>query len=121
MDFKNAYAWGNLFASPWADLVSGMNVRATAMGLSQEVVGQEIFWLSRGTPKAKFCFVEDPSDIDAIRRIFNDEGNVSQPACYIVVRQHDPFEERGDIIFDIFRMSPESYLWHFNRVYTPPE
>jgi hypothetical protein len=28
---------------------------------------------------------------------------------------------RGDVIFDIFRLSPQSYLWHFNRVYTPPK
>jgi hypothetical protein len=30
-------------------------------------------------------------------------------------------DTRGDIIFDIFRLSPQSYLWHFNRVYTRPE
>jgi len=35
--------------------------------------------------------------------------------------QQDPSDTRGDVIFDIFRMSPHSYLWHFNRVHTQPE
>jgi len=29
-------------------------------------------------------------------------------------------DRNGSLIFDIFRMSPHSYLWHFNRVYTRP-
>ena len=70
---------------------------------------------------ARSVFVNDPSDIDAVRRIYNDEANVLAPVCFIVARQLDPTDDRGDIIFDIFRLSPESYLWHFNRVYTPPK
>jgi hypothetical protein len=65
--------------------------------------------------------VQDPSDIQSIRQIFNDGQNSALPMCFIVVKQPDPSDKRGDIIFDIFRMSAESYLWHFNRVFTPPK
>jgi hypothetical protein len=41
--------------------------------------------------------------------------------CFVVVRQPDPRESRGDIVFDIFRLNPQSLLWAFNRVYTRPE
>jgi hypothetical protein len=55
-----------------------------------------------------------------VKRRSGDDANISAPVCFIVVRQPDPTDDRGDILFDIFRLSPQSYLWHFNRVYTPP-
>ena len=121
MDFQNAYEWGKLFAAPWDELVDGMSARASTMGLAQEVKDESILWLSGNQIRAKFCFLPDPSDIEAVRRIFSDEENIAAPVCFIVVKQPDASEERGDVIFDIFRMSPESYLWHFHRVYTPPK
>ncbi len=120
MDFHNAYEWGYLFSSPWEEIVRGMGSRASEMSLTQEVRGRDILWLSGTQARVKFCFVPDPSDIEAIRLVFNDEENASLPACFIIVTQPDPSDERGDVVFDIFRMSPESYLWHFNRVFTPP-
>jgi hypothetical protein len=120
MEFHNGYEWGKLFSSPWEEIVRGMNSRASEMSLTQVVRGRDIFWLSGTDAKAKFCFVPDPSDIETIRRIFNDEEDASLPLCSIVVTQPDPSDARGDVIFDIFRMSPESYLWHFNRVFTLP-
>ena len=66
-------------------------------------------------------FVDDPSDIEHVRRIYNDPRTAAVPACMVVVRQPDPTEKRGDVVFDIFRLSPTSYLWHFYRVYTPPK
>lgn len=120
MDEETCYEWGNMFASPWDDLLEGMSSRASQMGLTQEIDGNDIIWVLGSDIKIKYCFIPDPSDITSIRRIFNDESNARVPVCFIVVRQPDPSEERGDIIFDIFRMSPESYLWHFYRVYTPP-
>ena len=121
MDTKTCYEWGNLFASTWDDLVEGMQTRASQLGLAQDIDGRDLRWVSGAETMVKYCFVQDPSDIQCIRRISNDETNASVPVCFIVVRQPDPSDKRGDIIFDIFRMSPQSYLWHFNRVYTPPK
>jgi hypothetical protein len=121
MDRQTCYELGHLFASPWDDLVAEMSSRAAQLGLDQEVHDQAIAWKSGQKTRARFCFVRDPSDIEAVRRIYNDEANAQAPVCFIVVRQPDPTDERGDIIFDIFRMSPVSYLWHFYRVYTPPK
>jgi hypothetical protein len=79
-----------------------------------------LVWRAGEEVKARFPSVDGPSDIGAIRRIHNDDENARARACFIAVRQPDPTEKRGDLVFDIFRMSPESYLWHFGRVYTPP-
>jgi hypothetical protein len=120
MDSRDAYEWGRLYSSPWEEPIQGMNTRASAIGLNQEVKERDIFWLSGAKPRVKFCFVPDPSDIEAIRRIFNDQENAYLPACFIIVTQPDPSDERNEIIFDIFKVSRQSYLWHFNRVFTPP-
>jgi hypothetical protein len=120
MDENECYDWGNTFAAPWAECVAQMSSRATALGLEQDAIEGCVTWRDGDDPKTRFLFVEDPSDIEAVRRIYNDEGNIRIPTCFIVVRQPDASETRGDIIFDIFRLSPVSYLWHYNRVYTPP-
>jgi hypothetical protein len=115
------YGGGTLFASPWDELVPGMQERAKALGLTQEVGDGWLSWTQDGEERVRWVFLHDPSSIEAVRRIYNDDANVRAPVCLIVVRQPDPSETRGDIVFDIFRMSSVSYLWHFNRVYTPPE
>ena len=120
MDEKECYEWGNTFAAPWGECVAQMSSRATVLGLEQEATDGCITWKDGDEPRTRFVFVEDPSDIETVRRIYNDEENLRVPTCFIVVRQPDPSETRGDIIFDIFRLSPVSYLWHYNRVYTPP-
>lgn len=121
MDLETCYEWGNLFASPWSDLLDGMQTRAADMGFNQHAEGDQIFWTSGNDIRVKFCFIQDPSNIDAIRRVFNDDANTEIPVCFIVVKQPDLSDDRGDIIFDIFRMSEQSYLWHFYRVFTPSE
>ena len=102
MDFKDAYEWGNLFASPWEVLSKSMGERAAVLGFSQEESNKELLWLSEGTLRVKFCFVDDPSEIESIREIFNNDQNTTLPSCFIVVKQPDPSDKRGEIIFDIF-------------------
>jgi hypothetical protein len=98
-----------------------MQTRAAEMGFHQHAEGDHLLWISGNDIRVKFCFISDPSNIEAIRRIFNDDANAEIPVCFIVVTQPDLSDDRGDIIFDIFRMSEQSYLCHFFRVFTPPE
>lgn len=114
------YDWGRLFASPWPDRVAGMAERAEAEGLAQTVAGRTLTWTADGDAVVRYIFVDDPSDFAAIRAIYTDESNARVPVCFVIVRQPDESDDRGDVIFDIFRLSPRSYLWHFDRVYTPP-
>jgi hypothetical protein len=120
MDDRQCYEWGNLFASGWDEIVAAMGTKAVEAGLAQESGDDYVVWNKDGEAQVRYVFANDPSDIEAIRRIYNDDANISAPVCFIVVRQPDPTDDRGDILFDIFRLSPQSYLWHFNRVYTPP-
>lgn len=119
-DESRIYEWGRLFASSWPEIRTGMEERAASQGLTQTASGRTLSWLDGERTAVRYIFVDDPSDFDAIRRIYADESNARVPVCFVIVRQPDESETRGDIVFDIFRLSPKSYLWHFYRVYTPP-
>ncbi len=121
MDDQECYAWAEIFESPWELLVEKMAARAQDLGMSQQVIDLTVIWLKEGEEQCRWVFVDDPGDIHRIRAVYNDDAHVASPTCYIVVRQPDPNDDRGEILFDIFRMNSESYLWHFNRVYTPPQ
>jgi hypothetical protein len=97
-----------------------MTERAGAMGLAQEERNGILVWHRGAEEECRWVFVEDPSDIERVRGIYADPENARSPSCFVVVKQPDPSETRGDVVFDIFRLSPKSYLWHFNRVYTRP-
>jgi len=120
MDDQECYEWARIFIAPWESLVNEMSQRAIAMGLVQKELGTTLVWLKGDKEHCRWLFIQDPSDIQAIRDVFNSDENVESPSCFVVVKQPDPSDDRGDIIFDMFRLNPESYLWHFNRVYTPP-
>jgi len=121
IDESTCYAWGTLFASPWAELARAMASRAEERGLVQEAGDHRLDWKSADQPRVRFLFIDDPSDFETVRRIYTDESNARVPDCFVIVRQPDESETRGEVVFDIFRLSPKSYLWHFHRVYTPPE
>ena len=114
------YEWGELFVSPWPTIVDGMGAKAAELGFEQEAADSVLVWRLMGEVKVRFLFVDDPSDIEAIRSIYNDDANVAARSSFVIVKQPDPTDDRGDIIFDIFLMSARSYLWHFNRVFTRP-
>jgi hypothetical protein len=113
--------WGELFAGDWSDLSAGMSERAKAIGLIQEESEDIFIWKRGSKEECRWVFINDPSDIESVRAIFLSDENIKSPNCFIVVKQPDPTDSRGDIIFDIFRMNRKSYLWHFNRVYTKPK
>ena len=120
MDEEECYQWGELFTSDWNALQDGMSARASATGLSQEERDGVLVWKKGPNEECRWVFVENPSDLESIRAIYSDDENTRSPCCFVVVRQPDPSDTRGDVIFDIFRLTPQSYLWHFNRVYTRP-
>jgi hypothetical protein len=118
---EECYRWGNLFASSWDEIVAAMGEKAASAGFTQEVKDRLLIWKSSGSKvEARFIFCEDPSDIGKVRRVFNEEANIAAPCCFVIVRQPDAKDTRGDVIFDIFKMSATSYLCHENRVYTVP-
>ncbi|MFH2002549.1 MAG: hypothetical protein ABIK28_22950 [Planctomycetota bacterium] len=121
MDKEECYEWAKIFISPWKELVKKMAERAKTLDLMQKEFESALIWQKQGNEHCRWVFIEDPSDIRAIRAVFNNDDNLKSTSCFVVVRQQDPSDDRGEIIFDIFRLNPESYLWHFNRVYTPPK
>ena len=121
MDLEESYKWGELFNKDWDSVQTGMVERANILGFTQEVKNQIIIWNNKKEEQCRWIFVDDPSDIEIIRSIYSNDDNITSPACFVVVKQPDPGEDRGDIIFDIFRLNAQSYLWHFIRVFTKPK
>jgi hypothetical protein len=121
MDQEECYRWGEIFASPWDSLTARMSDRAAAMGLTQENRDNVLIWHRGSSEECRWILINDPCDIESIRAVYNNDENVQSPTCFIVVKQPDPSESRGDVIFDIFRLNAQSLLWHFNRVYTRPK
>lgn len=115
------YEWGLLFASPWDSVVAGMAAKATALGFTQQVSQHTLSWLNGGQPVALYFFLDDPTDLAAVRGVFNDSRIAQTPVAFAIVHQTHERDSRGDTVFDIFRLSAESYLTHENRVYTPPQ
>jgi len=118
-------AWGDLFDSSWQDIAEAMSAKAREFGLVQEQDEPYLVWKKKDEENCRWVFVNDPSAIQSIREIYNNEANAKSPACYVVVRQVQMspdggrYDTRGDVIFDIFQLAPQSYLWHHNRVFTP--
>ena len=120
MDQEECYAWGEIFASDRAVMVKHMSARASALGMTLEERGDALVWGRDGVEDCRWVIVDDPSDIERVRTVFNSDENAASPRCFVVVTQRDESDTRGEIIFDIFEMSPRSYLSHFYRVYTRP-
>lgn len=114
------HAWGGRFASTWDAVVAGMAAKATAVGRTQQAREHSLEWLSDTEPVAIYFFLDDPTDLAAVRRIFNDHRLPRLPIALIVARQSHEHDPRGDTVFDIFRLSAASHLTHENRVFTPP-
>lgn len=120
MDNEECYAWAETFEKAWGERVADMAARAGIMGMTQEERDGALLWMRGTGEECRWVFVDDPSDIEGVRAVFAREGNVRSPSCMVVVNQPDGSDSRGDVVYDIFRLSPRSYLWHFNRVYTRP-
>ncbi len=114
---EDNYAWGHLFNASWQVTTAGMSEKAVGFGLVQEDRKPYLIWKRDGRENCRWAFVKDPSEIKTVQALYNDPDNAETPACYIVVKQPDETDDRGDVIFDIFQMTPKSYLQHHNRVY----
>jgi hypothetical protein len=120
MDTEECFKWGEIFSANWTDLVKKMAARAEAMGQTQAEENQALIWSKDQKENCRWVFVNDPSNVESVRAVYASDENIGSPCCFVVVKQPDPSDTRGDVIFDIFRLSPQSYLWHFNRVFTRP-
>ena len=67
----------------------------------------------------KHVFGDDRSEIETVRELCNDDSNIRAGARFVVLRQPDESDTRGDVIFDIFGLNRTRYWWHFNRGHTP--
>jgi hypothetical protein len=116
---KKCCEWGKLFASPRAELTSTMASKAQAYGCVQREAGDVLTWDGGNGIEVAFFIIDDPSDLAAVRRAYGVVAALQPPVGFLIVRQPAGKDPRGGIVFDIFRVSRESYLCHDARVCTP--
>ena len=108
------YRWGRVFASPLPVVVDAFAPYAEKAGCIQEVALQRIFWVDENRHLvAMFCLVPEPSDLDSVCEIFAEVAERSPRVTFVIVHQ----KADGTGNYDIFRLSPASYLEHHNRVF----
>jgi hypothetical protein len=108
--------WGKLFDSPRAEVTSRMASKAQAYGCVQREAGDVLTWEGGNGIEVAFFIIDDPSDLGLVRRAYGVVAALQPPVGFLIVRQPAGSDPRGGILFDIFRVSSESYLWHDARV-----
>jgi hypothetical protein len=106
--------WGRIFNSKQNIILDYFGEIALEKKYLQEKVdANKIIWKEKdGSIECMFCFIENISDLESVRKVFSKIKKLSPLFTYAVVHQ----QKDGDGIYDIFRFSKFSYLEHCNRV-----
>lgn len=108
------YTWERIFASPFPTVVGALAPYAERADCTQLTEEQTIFWLDKNQGlKAMFCLVPDPSELDLVREVYERVAKRKPLVTFVIVHQ----KKDGVGNYDIFRLSPLSYLEHHNRVF----
>jgi hypothetical protein len=108
--------WAALLALPETPWVSALETEAQRHGLRQSREGHAVAWLgSDGSPLLLLFRIRDPGDLQAVRRVYDTIAAHEAPLAYTFVQQLPD----GAGTWDVFHMSPLSYLAHCNRVSGP--
>jgi len=108
--------WASIVRLPEAEYAARLADKARDSQCRQEARGEGIAWVGRaGNTELLWFRIPDPSDLGAIRRMYESLGGGNCPLAYAFVNQ------RGDgaDTWDVFQMSRLSYLCHCNRLSGP--
>lgn len=116
LDTAEKRRWAGILALPERAYVSALEAEASKRGLKQRLVDGAVSWLDDAGRQLMLLFrVEDPSSLDAVRRVYDTIAANDAPLAYTFVQQIPD----GKGTWDIFHMSRLTYLSHCNRVSGP--
>lgn len=106
--------WGKIFSSETKDIFDYFEELATSKNYIQERVDpNKIIWKEKnGSIECMFCFIEDLTKLQSVRKMFSRISKFNPIFTYAIVHQ----KKDGEGVYDIFRFSKFSYLEHCNRV-----
>ena len=108
--------WAEILSLPEEEYVSALKQEARKRGLSQNEVDGAVAWSDENGRQLMLLFrVEDPSDLGAVRSVYDVIAANDAPLAYTFVQQLPD----GHGTWDIFHMSKLTYLAHCNRVSGP--
>jgi len=108
--------WAGIVALPAAEFAARVAAKASAFGLRQESRKSTLCWLGpAGNLELMLFRVPDPGNLAAVRDVYDQLAENNCPLAYVFVNQ------RGDGVntWDVFHLSPISYLAHCNRLSGP--
>jgi hypothetical protein len=108
--------WASLLSLPEDRYLAALSEEAAGRDLRQEVMDEAVLWSdAEGHPLMLLFRLSDPSDLSAVRGIYDTIAANDAPLAYTFVRQVPD----GPETWDIFHMSKLTYLAHCNRVSGP--
>ena len=108
--------WAAVLSLPHDSYVSALREEAHKRGLEQEDLEAAVAWLDEEGEQLMLLFrLPDPSDLAAVRRVYDTIAAHEAPLAYTFVHQVPD----GPGTWDIFHMSKLTYLAHCNRVSGP--
>lgn len=108
--------WAALLSLPDEEYVSALSEEAIERGLAQEIVHEAVAWSDPDGQQLMLLFrLPDPSDLSAVRRVYDTIAAHGAPLAYTFVHQTPD----GPGTWDIFHMSKLTHLAHCTRVSGP--
>jgi hypothetical protein len=108
--------WAEVLSSSEQGYLSSLEKEATSWGLQQTVRDGAAVWSNSNGQELLLLFrLEDPGDLEVVRRMYEVISAHDAPLAYAFVRQVPD----GAGTWDIFHMSRLTYLAHCNRVSGP--
>jgi hypothetical protein len=108
--------WAAILSSPDAEYASALEGEARKRGLGQGPVRGGVAWSDGEGRQLMLLFrLRDPSDLAAVRGVYEAISENEAPLAYAFVHQTPD----GEGTWDIFHMSKLTYLAHCNRVSGP--
>jgi hypothetical protein len=108
--------WAAILSLPEDEYLSALEEEASRRGLRQRPVDGAVAWLDEDGHQLMLLFrVEDPRNLEAIRKVYDTIAASEAPLAYAFVQQIPD----GMGTWDIFHMSVLTYLAHCNRVSGP--
>jgi hypothetical protein len=114
LERKEERKWGKIFSSEIKNIYDYLEKIAIEKNYIQEMVDtNKIIWKEKnGSIESMFCFIEDLTNLESVRKVFSKIKKLNPFFTYTIVHQ----KKDGEGVYDIFRFSKFSYLEHCNRV-----
>jgi hypothetical protein len=107
--------WAEIVALPEQEYLTALEVEGRKLGLTQDAFPGGVAWSNERSELVLLFRILDPTKLEAVRDIYDSIAKRGTQLAYVFVHQLPD----GEGTWDIFHMSPLTYLAHCNRISGP--